>query len=202
MPVTKLSQVLRKFRRSQEITLIDMTTAIGYPPSEFSAVVSGARGPKSLRLLVGRIVAYFDLTDEEKAEIRKAAQQTMDTRQPVCTEKTVLIAPFVSVSIPHETQPSLAKEAPCFILNGRDPFAPIILKMWTMMYRHYIRAGLLPDTSEADARISEAFRIATEMEIFGREQQTQQEMALTELNSEGYAIARNGIVIDRGKKGA
>jgi len=91
---------------------------------------------------------------------------------------------------------------PYFLLKGRDPLGEMFNMSWCLFRRYQIQMGLVPDTAEERAQIANAFRNASEMQIFARDYAVQREHALTKFDNDGNAISRGGVNIPRGKKGS
>lgn len=90
---------------------------------------------------------------------------------------------------------------PYFLLKGRDPVGEMFNMQWCMFRRYQIAMGLVPDTAEERKQIADGFKNATEMQIFAREYAVKREHALMKFDQDGNAIARDGVKIERGKKG-
>lgn len=85
---------------------------------------------------------------------------------------------------------------PIFTLRAHDPDAPMIVKMWAFFRLQQINAGVRPKT-ERD-QVSEALRIATEMEVWKREEDNRDDLAeLGPVNHEGYPLTGPHAIKDK-----
>jgi len=75
-------------------------------------------------------------------------------------------------------------DEPVFILTGRDRASPITIKIWCHLWLQEIGMGLRPETDRP--QITEAMRIATQMEIWHRDRKLKAEHDALDYDDRGY----------------
>lgn len=78
----------------------------------------------------------------------------------------------------------LEPHEPCFVLIGRDRASAAVIKIWAHLWLQEIALGLRPE--EDRTQVSQALRIARDMEIWERDRRDRAEHQATEFNHEGY----------------
>lgn len=88
----------------------------------------------------------------------------------------------------------LEPDEPCFVLIGRDRASAAVIKVWATLWLQEIGLGLRPE--EDRAQVSQALRIARDMEIWERDRRQRQEHLATEFGpaspSDGSRVPLHG----------
>lgn len=83
---------------------------------------------------------------------------------------------------------------PCFVLIGRDRASAAVIKIWAHLWMQEIALGLRPEADRA--QVTEALKIAREMEIWERDRRQRREHLATEFGApnpaDGSRVPLNG----------
>lgn len=77
-------------------------------------------------------------------------------------------------------------DEPVFVLLGRDRASAVSIKLWSHLWLAEIGMGLRPESDRA--QVSEALKLATEMEIWNREYHQKREHNGQTFDRDGYPI--------------
>ena len=79
----------------------------------------------------------------------------------------------------------LEPDEPCFVLIGRDRASTAVIKIWATLWLQEISLGLRPESDRA--QVTQALKIARDMEIWLRDRDQKRDHAATEFDDRGYA---------------
>lgn len=86
-------------------------------------------------------------------------------------------------------------DEPVFVLLGRDRASSATIKIWATLWLQEISLGLRPESDRA--QITEALKIATDMELFERDRRQRREHLAMEFNSEGIPLTGQHRKLDK-----
>lgn len=88
----------------------------------------------------------------------------------------------------------LEPDEPCFVLIARDRASPAVIKVWATLWLQEISLGLRSETDRA--QVTQALKIATEMEIWERDRRQRRDHLTTEFGppnpSDGSRVPLTG----------
>ena len=97
--------------------------------------------------------------------------------------------------IEYDCLAKLEPNEPCFVLIGRDRASPATIKIWATLWLQEIGLGLRPESDRP--QVSEALKIARDMEIWERDRREQRQHQATTFSAEGYPTDGPHARLDR-----